>query len=381
MKVFDLFCGTGGFSHGIKSLAPDMFDVILGIDALDIAISTFTLNHNRAIGITGDIRQIRRKDIQVSTGVAPGQLDILIGGPPCQGFSSIRPFRSSKDDDPRNSLFEEYASFVNYFRPKCFVLENVVGVATHKKGQTVESMQNCFHAIGYDTEWRILNSAHYGVPQKRERFIMVGVERGGDIIFPTPTHTYRGRTIGSKDQSKTKLYYKNEFNTTDIIPSAITTMEAIGDLPIIMAGENAIKYTTSTMTEYQAARRKNNQILSMHTATNHSNRMMEIIKHSGSNIDALPAYLNVSGFSSCYSRLDPNEPAVTLTVNFVNPASNKCIHPILDRALTPREGARLQSFDDDFIFAGSKTQITRQIGNAVPPLLGRAIANMFVDIL
>ncbi len=109
--------------------------------------------------------------------------------------------------------------------------------------------------------------------------------------------------------------------------------------------------------------------------------MLAIIKHSGKNIDCIPKSLITSGFSSCYSRLAPDEPAVTITVNFVHPASNRCIHPVADRALTPREGARLQSFDDDFEFFGSRTQITKQIGNAVPPLLGQAIADALAEVL
>jgi DNA (cytosine-5)-methyltransferase 1 len=109
--------------------------------------------------------------------------------------------------------------------------------------------------------------------------------------------------------------------------------------------------------------------------------MMEIIKHSGKNINCIPKHLITSGFSSCYSRLDRDEPSVTITVNFVHPASNRCIHPVLDRALTPREGARLQSFDDDFEFFGSRSQITKQIGNAVPPLLGKAIADTIANLI
>jgi DNA (cytosine-5)-methyltransferase 1 len=381
MKVFDLFCGTGGFTKGFENSTKAEFDVRFGIDILDTSVGTFKLNHEHAIGLSKDIRQVRRSEVENITGIKRGQLDVLVGGPPCQGFSSIRPFRSTNDDDPRNSLFEEYASFVNYFRPKVFILENVVGLATHKKGDTLEVMRECFHQIGYDTDWKLLNSAHFGVPQKRERFVLIGVERGGKIVFPKPTHTYNGSTIGYKDKSRILAPKPNDLLLDSLpLPMAISAMEAIDDLPAIESGETAVNYTNAPRTQYQIARRRECNELSLHIATKHSDKMLEIISHSGKNIHCIPKHLITSGFSSCYSRLDADDPAVTITVNFVHPASNRCIHPTLNRALTPREGARLQSFDDDFKFFGSRTQITKQIGNAVPPLLGVAIADAIVEM-
>ncbi|EIB4934407.1 DNA cytosine methyltransferase [Vibrio cholerae] len=376
MKVFDLFCGTGGFTKGFENSTKAEFDVKFGIDILDASVETFKLNHKGAVGLSKDIRQVRRHEVEEMTGIKRGELDVLVGGPPCQGFSSIRPFRSTNDDDPRNSLFEEYASFVNYFRPKVFILENVVGLATHKKGHTLEVMQECFHQIGYETDWKLLNAAHFGVPQKRERFVMVGVERGAKIMFPKPTHSYNGATIGFKDKTRILAPESDE----NVLPKAISAMEAIDDLPPISSGETTIHYTSEPRTDYQKSRRKGTRELSLHIATKHSEKMMEIIRHSGKNINCIPKHLITSGFSSCYSRLDADEPAVTITVNFVHPASNRCIHPTLHRALTPREGARLQSFDDDFKFYGTRTQITKQIGNAVPPLLGQAIADTIAEM-
>ena len=379
--LFDLFCGTGGFSAGFES-GGHGFSTRFGIDVLPIAIETFKRNHPDAVGSAGDIRKARRSEIADRLGLKRGGVDVIIGGPPCQGFSSIRPFRSTNDDDPRNTLFEEYASFVNYFRPRVFVIENVVGLATHKNGDTIQAMEACFHELGYDSEWRILNASHYGVPQKRERLIMIGVERGGKVVFPKPTHQSESPTIGYKDRTKVNIQSQRSLWTQEVnLPAAISVMDAIGDLPEVLPGDEVERYDKAPTNEYQRARRRNVKRLTLHSATNHTKKMMEIVRHSGKNIDSIPKHLITSGFSSSYSRLDADDPAVTITVNFVHPSSNRCIHPIQHRALTPREGARLQSFDDAFDFAGNRTQIVKQIGNAVPPLLGRAIAGAVAEIL
>ncbi|WP_213805179.1 DNA cytosine methyltransferase [Granulicella sp. dw_53] len=380
-NVLDLFCGTGGFSYGFESAALG-FKTCLGVDVLPVAGKTFQANHPDALMLTGDIRRLRRIEVSEKLKLKKGQIDVILGGPPCQGFSSIRPFRSSIEDDPRNSLFEEYASFVNYFRPTVFVLENVVGLATHRSGNTVESMEACFRSLGYETEWRILNAAHYGVPQKRERLIMIGAQKGIKIRFPNPTHSSCGATIGHKDRSRLHSPMQpNLFNAkAAALEKAVSVLEAISDLPAIAAGESAVGYR-DVQNGYQLSRRGRSAQVSLHSATAHTPKMLEIIRHSGKNISSIPSHLISSGFSSCYSRLDGDEPAVTITVNFVHPASNRCIHPIQDRALTPREGARLQSFDDTFFFSGNRTQVVKQIGNAVPPLLGRAIAESVATML
>lgn len=382
MKVMDLFCGTGGFSKGFENTGA--FEVVYGIDVLPLSVETFRLNHPTAVGVVQDIREVRLSDVKQMTGLRRGKVDVIVGGPPCQGFSSIRPFRSTEEDDPRNSLFEEFAAHINFFRPPAFVFENVVGLATYKNGRTIEMIQECFAGLGYDTDWRILNAAHYGVPQKRERLVLIGVEKGIPLRFPMPSHAGEWRTIGVRDRSR-KLAPEplNLFSTEDAakLPPAISVMEAIGDLPPVPAGGWVKEYDSPPLNDYQAARRARATTLEWHVATAHTDRMLEIIRHSGSNISSIPKHLITSGFSSCYSRLEANEPAVTITVNFVHPASNKCIHPIQDRALTLREGARLQSYDDDFKFAGQRMKIAKQIGNAVPPVLGQAIATAVIDML
>jgi DNA (cytosine-5)-methyltransferase 1 len=387
LTIIDLFCGTGGFSKGFEDAGG--FDVVLGVDLLPHAIETFRSNHAGAAAIATDIRGYDPSRATQDLDIERGAIDIIIGGPPCQGFSSIRPNRGSERYDPRNDLFVDFARYVEHFRPRMFVLENVVGLATHGRGATLELMQETFNSVGYDTDWKVLNAAQYGVPQKRERLIMIGSERGGPLSFPSPSHggANLGSTIGVRDRARMhgSELQDSFLQLAHIAPSRVmpivTVADAIDDLPSVKSGEEATSYDRPPRTEFQADRRRGSDQLKLHRSTRHTDKMMEIIRHSGPNISHIPKHLISSGFSSCYSRLAADEPSVTITVNFVHPASNRCIHPTLDRALTPREGARLQSFDDDFKFQGSRAQIVKQIGNAVPPLLGRAIGGHIAQLL
>jgi DNA (cytosine-5)-methyltransferase 1 len=375
-SVFDLFCGTGGFSQGFEQTGA--FQVVAGLDSLEDRIRTFQANHPHAIAFHKNITKFRAAAAAKELGMKQGDLDILIGGPPCQGFSSIRPFRSNNEDDPRNHLFNHFGFYLRHFKPRIFVLENVVGMVSHKNGDAVKKMLSFFEDIGYTVNWAVLNSAYYGLPQRRERVIFIGNLDGKKIQFPEPTHYYNGRSMVNNGTP----YIKPLPLTSHLLQSVLTVEDAIGDLPPVKAGEVASHYCeTHKLTEYQRARRGNCEQLTLHIATNHTDRMLEIIRLSGTNRSALPDGMTTSGFSTSYSRLDAVEPSVTLTVNFVHPASNKCIHPSQDRALTPREGARIQGFDDSFIFHGSRTQIVKQIGNAVPPLLGQVIAETILKYL
>jgi len=387
LTVIDLFCGTGGFSKGFENTG--RFQVVFGIDLLPQSIETFKANHRGARALAADVRRYPPDRVARELGIAQGDVDVVIGGPPCQGFSSIRPHRGTNDDDPRNSLSEDFARYVEHFRPRAFVLENVVGLATHKSGSTIAAMQETFEAVGYDTDWRILNAAHYGVPQRRERLVMLGTERGGPLTFPSPTHAGEavGRTIGFRDRQRMHgidtqgSLFEGEAPAGRRVLPAVTVMDAIDDLPIIHSGGAATDYDRPPRTRFQTDRRARTTSLELHSSTRHTDKMLEIIRHSGPNISSIPSHLITSGFSSCYSRLAGDEPSVTITVNFVHPASNRCIHPTLDRALTPREGARLQSYDDDFVFCGGRAQIVKQIGNAVPPLLGQAVGRHVADLI
>jgi DNA (cytosine-5)-methyltransferase 1 len=381
LKLFDLFCGTGGFSKGFEKASNANYETLFGVDILPVSVRTFGLNHPGALAISGDIRRLHCHEIQERLKLKPGELDLIIGGPPCQGFSSIRPFRSSAEDDSRNNLFEQFANFVNFFRPRALVIENVVGLATHNNGSTIAQMEACFANLGYDCDWRILNAAHFGIPQRRERLIFIGVQKGAKKKFPEPSHESSGSTIGHHDRSRLLIPEQDLFAPGLDLKPAVTVLDAIDDLPQIKSGESSDQYERPPRNEYQRQRRNGCKKLALHYSTAHTPRMLEIIRHSGKNISAIPSHLISSGFSSCYSRLDGELPSVTITVNFVHPASNRCVHPKCDRALTPREGARLQSFDDDFQFAGNRSQVVKQIGNAVPPLLGKAIGESLAEVL
>ena len=370
-KVLDLFCGAGGFSFGLERSG--YFQVTGGIDILPDRIATFHANHLNATAIAGDIRSYSIRSL-AEAALWP---DIVVGGAPCQGFSSIRPFRKLTEDDPRNSLFEQFVIAVATIEPKWCIFENVVGLLTHKRGEVLNSLLQALSGIGYRTDWRVLNAAHYGLPQNRERLIVVGSRDSDDFPWPTPTHISEHRSMAGKSAQRVII---NPLFTP--LEAAVTVIDAIGDLPSIPAGGRASEYDNSlNASVYARALRGSCDHLTLHESTNHSERMLEIIKHSGASRAALPNDITSSGFSSSYSRLDANKPSVTLTVNFVHPASNKCIHPFQDRALTPREGARIQSFPDQFNFRGTRAQVVKQIGNAVPPLLGEVIGTALAQVM
>jgi len=256
-------------------------------------------------------------------------------------------------------------------RPRWFVFENVVGLVTHEGGEKLRAILDAFSEMGYMVSWRIINAASFGVPQNRERVVIVGNCLGIDFAWPTPTHYVNYRSMAGR---RRELMSSMPIDSTVLNP-AVTLIDAIGDLPPVDSGGEVTSYACfSGKTEFQRAIRDGASELTWHRATKHSDKMMEIIRHAGSSINDLPPGMVTSGFSSCYSRLRADRPSNTITVNFVHPSSNRCIHPHQDRALTPREGARLQSFPDTFNFIGTTAQVVKQIGNAVPPALGTVIA-------
>lgn len=373
-KILDLFCGTGALSYGIEAHSKNIVTVA-GIDLDAAAVRTAALNHPKATIVCDSIEAVSPRSMMQRAEI--DGIDVIVGGPPCQGFSSLRPSRGENLEDPRNLLYRHFIRYVRELRPKVFLMENVVGILSSGDGKLVFEMTEAFRKLGYAVDWRVLNAANFGIPQKRERFFLMGVQSSGGVkmpIFPLPTHSFTGRAIGTKHKDKYVIDRSNG-------APAVTVWDAISDLPSLKAGEVATTYAGRPATDYQAKRRGRTKCVTLHQAASHNEKMLSVIRHAGTNIHALPEGLVSSGYSSCYSRLAFNEPSTTITVKFTSPASSRCIHPVDDRAITPREAARLQSFDDTFAFAGSKTEIASQIGNAVPPLFGQSFAPCLEEML
>jgi len=365
LHIIDLFCGVGGLSHGFAKTGK--FQVTAGVDLLGDRLSTFVSNHPFATAHGQDIRNVSIADLKES-GPKPF---VIVGGPPCQGFSSLRPFRNVEKDDPRNNLAEEFVRIVSGLQPEWVVFENVVGLITHSRGKILKNIQAAFEEIGYRVSAKVINGASFGLPQKRERLIIIGNRSGKPIMWPSPTHHFNYKSMSGRSD----LIIEPQRTLSKELDQAVTFNDSTIDLPEVRSGESIDFYRQNIVAhQYAKSMRNGSNALTMHEATKHSEKMMEIIRHAGANISALPAGMVTSGFSSCYSRLSADEPSTTITVNFVHPASNRCIHPTQDRALTPREGARLQSFEDTFVFKGTRSQIVKQIGNAVPPLIGQVVA-------
>jgi DNA (cytosine-5)-methyltransferase 1 len=369
-SVIDLFCGVGGFSAGFE--ATGEFEVVAGVDLLGDRLATFTANHRSANAYGSDIRAVKAETID-SENPRPF---VIIGGPPCQGFSSLRPYRNVEWNDQRNNLGEEFCRIVAALQPDWLVFENVVGLLTHDQGRTYNALLGAFEELGYRISARVLNGAFHGLPQKRERLFIVGSRRGKAFGWPQASHHHDHRSM----VGESPLLITPEPGFLGNTEPAVTVVDAIGDLPAVRSGEAKSEYGEGSLaSRYSEIIRAGAEKLTLHEATAHSPAMLRIIQHAGENINCLPPGMVTSGFSTCYSRLAGDKPANTITVNFVHPASNRCIHPVQDRALTPREGARLQGFYDTFEFCGTRSQVVKQIGNAVPPLMGRIIAEAILE--
>ena len=381
MNVIDLFSGVGGFSEGFLQMG---YDILMANEIDSMIAESYKMNHPKTLMINRDIRDIVEntdevinealqnvEDFKRREEILEGlnNVDIIIGGPPCQGFSMagarIRRNRAEHFiNDPRNYLFRYYFRFIQRYEPNYFIMENVQGLENMQKGEILNQIislftdESNFKNGAYHLSRMIISTDKLGVPQARKRLIIVGSK-------------FESIDIGNEIER-----IKREWN----IPDKVTIEEAIGDLDYLESGEGEFEsiYLNEPYTAYQVARRGNMNILHNHVAPNHNRVALERIKRV-----EMGGKLNDSNIKSvhsgAYGRLDLNEVACTITTRFDTPSAGRVIHPNRNRALTPREAARIQSFDDSFVFYGNKTSIGKQIGNAVPPLAAKVLAKIILD--
>lgn len=355
-KVIDLFAGVGGLSYGFAH--DDEFEIIAANEILEPMAKAYSSNHPSVMMYNKDIKDFSLDDLTRDLGVKKGDIDIVVGGPPCQAYSTVG---KRLIDDPRGKLFQEYYRILKELRPKLFVFENVKGLLSMQGGDLIKTIIALFESIGYHMQMRLLNAADYGAPQIRERVILVGTLDSKPFIYPKPTHY--DPELGKPKDSSLKPY--------------VTLGEAISDLPSIKTGESATEYSCEPQNEYQRLMRANAPAeIHEHEVPKNNAKLvaiMEALPDGGSPKDIAEELRPNSGFANCYCRLWWDKPSTTITRNLGCPSSSRCIHPRDPRPLSTREGARLQGFPDDYIFCGKRGDKHLQIGNAVPTFLSRAI--------
>lgn len=347
-KAIDLFAGVGGLSLGFENCG---FDVVLANEYDESIAAAYKANHKGTRMIVGDITSL---DLEKTFGPYQGQIDVVIGGPPCQGFSQKGQRKTIHDE--RNFLFKYYVRVVELVKPRYFVMENVPNLLTAEKGYFRKEIEELFNSMGYQLKMGILNASDYGVPQNRRRAVIIGKQGGAAPGLPKP------RNI------------------------TVTIWDAISDLAYLSSGEGEEEqeYRGKPRSEYQKKLRGGSGTLRNHVATRHSRLALERLAMIPPNAgkEVLPEeHLTRSIYSGTWTRMRKDEISVTITTRFDTPSSGKFTHPFLDRAITVREAARIQSFPDSFRFVGSKGSQMKQVGNAVPPLLAGAIAEVVMNDL
>lgn len=371
LNSIDLFSGCGGMTLGFNWAG---FNSVLASDVDENCQKTFATNFPEIPFLCGDLSKFKKDDFD--TVIKDKNIDVIIGGPPCQGFSLANKRRRNDSNDPRNQLFYEFIKTIEWYNPKAFVMENVKGLLSMQSGKVIEQIQYEFEQagqFGYEVKIQVLKASDYGVPQSRERVIIIGVRKDLGLSPEFPAKKYQ---------------------------TEITVEQAISDLPKISAGEGEepMKYATDAKNEYQEFMRKNSRKVFNHIAMKHTPRVIERFKaiKPGKNLLDVwdthgavqrgnPNEKSTIKFSQNNLRLHANKPAPTIAASF----QSNFIHPFLDRNFTAREGARLQSFPDDFIFEGMRTKMSwekglsqyQQIGNAVPPLMAYEIARTLKRVL
>lgn len=387
LTSIDLFAGAGGLSEGLREAG---FTSLYANEISTRYAQTYATNHQGTRVDSRDIREVDASKVRRLLGLKRGELDLIAGGPPCQGFSINAPKRSTNDS--RNHLFREYLRFVSEFQPKAVMIENVPGMVSFEGGATLDAILESLKLLGYDADVRILYAPHYGIPQTRWRTIILGGRNGLNptALFPEPLR-----------QAPVRVNFTSQYGGKNLVnlprslklPSHVTVRDAIDDLPLLQNGElgELVKpYRHRADNPYQKLMRIGSDGVTCHEAARLSKINLERMSHipPGGNWTDIPDALLPQGMRRArrsdhtkrYGRVDPNGLASTILTK-CDPHWGAYFHYEQDRAFTVREAARLQSFPDTYIFCGSRVEQYEQVGNAVPPLLGAAVGRTIARVL
>ncbi|TAN47662.1 MAG: DNA cytosine methyltransferase [Methylococcaceae bacterium] len=387
LKMIDLFAGAGGLSQGLREVG---FHSLYANEIKQRYSETYEANHENTIVDQRDIRKVDAGSVRKRLKLKRGELDLIAGGPPCQGFSINAPVRSS--DDERNHLFKEYLRFVDEFFPRAVLIENVPGLVSFEGGITLQAILTMLEKHGYESDVKILYAPHYGVPQTRWRTIIIGLRDGQapGLAFPEPVR-----------QAPIRVNFTSRFEGRNIValpgkvelPSFVSVKDAISDLPVLKngeTGEERKKYRIAPINDFQRAMRAGSNGIFNHEAARLSKINLERLAFipPGGNWTSIPEKLLPKGMQRArrsdhtkrYGRVEPNGLASTILTK-CDPHWGAYFHYDQDRAFTVREAARIQTFPDTFHFLGSRVEQYEQVGNAVPPLLAAAIGCSLACVL
>jgi len=359
----DLFCGCGGISSGLRDAG---FRILAGADMERHYIQTYQENFPEAESLRIDLAAVPPKNFGLGLKIRPGELDLLAGGPPCQGFSKNVPRSRRTSDLANNLLIRTFLDYCEYLRPKMILMENVAEMRNGFDQSYTSEIGERLTTLGYSVQHSILNAADYGVPQRRRRAFFLAAADGAPIKFPQPTHSKPGDQILLPGIEKKSNH--------------LSVWEAISDLPSLLhgTGSQPCEYISNPCNTFQRKMRNANGKVMNHVARKLRPRQLERLSslEPGQGHKNLPVHLRTkSGYSGAYGRLTKEMVAPTITRWVFHPGSGRFGHPVDIRTITMRETARIQGFKDSFVLIGSYTQQAGQLGNAVPPLLVEKICN------
>lgn len=348
LTAIDLFSGCGGFSYGFQQAG---FHVVLGVDNTEIALKTFELNHNDSKALILDLHEDNSIN-KIVEQIDSKKIDVIIAGPPCQGFSLTG---TRNENDKRNSLFYSVFKLADKLKPKAIIIENVPGLLNLYGGKAKKEIIRLCDEMGYTCNPKLLFAPDYGVPQIRKRVFFVALKKEYGLFEFPESHLKENEYIGCE--------------------------EAIGDLPdlAIDLGKENVLYDKEPFSEYQKLMRNGSEILKNHIGTQHTEHVINVISQvpeGGNHKDLPPGVGDSRKFNEAWTRYHSKRPSKTIDTGHRNH-----FHYKWHRVPTVRENARLQSFPDNFVFLGNKTEQYRQVGNAVPPQLGKVLAEQLIKYL